>query len=373
MAERLDCDLPPRLLRACAILAHVGIVDSQSELGERIRQTRLARALDVTGLAAACRIERSALSKVESGTRKVSALELVRIAAALRVTVPDLVFTPSKAVLSSRRPLTEAASQQESGRFHAETALDRLMRDAEQLRAVGHLPGGATVEAVRWASVADALTLARRARESLEVREGPLGAMADVCAHFGLWIEPVDAPVDGLSVTPSSGFGAAVVGRALQPGRRRATAAHELGHHLSGDEYSSDISVSASPDARERLIEAFAAELLLPTEVCRRRLYGLQGSDARRELIRICAEYRVSWSLALRASQGTDLQEVIGDSPTDADFLEFCGAKPLPDLVPLSMAESWVRACMAALRADDVTATRAAEMMRTAIASEALL
>lgn len=361
------------MLGDCAILAHMGVVESQHELGDRIRQTRLARALDVTGLAAASRIERSALSKVESGSRKVSALELVRIAAALRVTVPDLVFTPSKAVLSGRRPLSEAASQQESGRFDAETALDRLMRDAEQLRVPGHLPRGATVEAVHWASVTDALTLARRARESLKVQDGPLGAMADVCAHFGLWIATVKAPVDGLSVTPSPGFGTAVIGASVEPGRRRATAAHELGHHLSGDEYSSDISVSASTEYRERLIEAFAAELLLPAKVCKRRLRGLQGHEVRRELIRICAEFRVSWSLVLRASQGARPEETPGESPTDADFLEICGAKPAPDLVPPSMAGSWVRSCMAALRADEVTAMRAAEMIRTGVSSEALL
>ncbi|MEU7616087.1 ImmA/IrrE family metallo-endopeptidase [Micromonospora rifamycinica] len=35
------------------------------------------------------------------------------------------------------------------------------------------------------------------------------------------------------------------------PGRRRATAAHELGHLIIGDEYSTDLGVSTSRAARE--------------------------------------------------------------------------------------------------------------------------
>ena len=53
------------------------------ELGARIRQVRLGTGLDQTGLAQRCHLERTALSRIESGERKVSALELARIAEVL--------------------------------------------------------------------------------------------------------------------------------------------------------------------------------------------------------------------------------------------------------------------------------------------------
>jgi hypothetical protein len=46
----------------------------------------------------------------------------------------------------------------------------------------------------------------------------------------------------------------AVVSRRGDPGRRRATAAHELGHLVIGDEYSSDLGVHASRGDREALL-----------------------------------------------------------------------------------------------------------------------
>lgn len=347
----------------------MGVVQSQEELGQRVKQARLARTLDRAALAEAAGLDRTAVSKIESGARKVPALELTRIAAALKLTVPDLVFVPSTAVLSARSPLlAEMASRQEGTRFDAETALDGLMRDAEQLRELGYLSSGRELGPVRWTVEADAYGLAARARTHLGIgATAPIGPIADVCARFGFWIAGVDAAVDGLSVTPEAGFGVAVVGGGVDPGRRRATAAHELGHHLSGDEYSSDVSVSASTDERERLIDAFAAEFLLPATACAGRLKGVVGDDARLELVRVCAEYRVSWSLALRVLRRAGDERTFGDAPTDGDFLEACGSKPEADLTVRTMAGSWVQACMAALRAGAVTAVRAAEMMRTSV------
>jgi len=42
-----------------------------------------------------------------------------------------------------------------------------------------------------------------------------------------------------------------------------------------GDEYSSDLGVHASRDIREAVIDAFAAELLLPTQVLAAESRGL--------------------------------------------------------------------------------------------------
>ncbi|MGQ0838704.1 ImmA/IrrE family metallo-endopeptidase [Actinokineospora sp.] len=92
-----------------------------------------------------------------------------------------------------------------------------------------------------------------------------------------------------------SDVGVAVVSRALDPGRRRATAAHELGHFVIGDDYASDVSF-AMPDKRESVIDVFAAELLLPMRV----VADAGPNISRDKLIELAAQYRTSWRLAVR-------------------------------------------------------------------------
>ncbi|WP_372511785.1 ImmA/IrrE family metallo-endopeptidase [Carbonactinospora thermoautotrophica] len=59
------------------------------------------------------------------------------------------------------------------------------------------------------------------------------------------------------------------------------TAAHELGHFVLGDEYSNDVGIHASRQDREQVVEAFAAELLLPVDVFRSREWAVPGAGSR--------------------------------------------------------------------------------------------
>jgi Zn-dependent peptidase ImmA (M78 family) len=88
----------------------------------------------------------------------------------------------------------------------------------------------------------------------------------DFCERAGQFVLVTEVPGDGASVVDGN-IAAAVISLRGDHGRRRATAAHELGHLVVGDEYSSDLGVHASRDVREAVIDAFAAELLLPTQV----------------------------------------------------------------------------------------------------------
>lgn len=343
-------------------------VQTVKDLGEQIRRFRVQRRLDQTELAERIGLDRSAVSKIESGTRRVTALELVRIAQALDVHVPDLMFLPPEPVRAARATVGsfhDTATDTEAALFEAQVQLDRLLRDAEQLRSSGHLRPGVTIAPTNWGTDDDAVQLAAHAREALGIGDQPLGALVEVCAHFGLWLCPLELPVDGLSATPEPGFGVAVIA-AGDPGRRRATAAHELGHHLSGDNYSSDASIPHSQADRERLIERFTAEFLLPRSAARRRLVDIPVEERRDALVALCTDYRVSWSLgrAVCVDTGLELPPSVSGNPTDEDFLRVAGAKPEEDLAPGRMARAWVKAAYRA--ADDalITRRRAAEICR---------
>ena len=122
-------------------------VEDFAQLGERIRHIRVVRGLSQARLAERIGVDRSALSRIETGERKVSALDLVRVAQALDVTVPDLVTLPDPDALAARTPLDDEAAGSERGRAGAEPEIDAAWRDALQLRgwACSERPKGSLV------------------------------------------------------------------------------------------------------------------------------------------------------------------------------------------------------------------------------------
>jgi Zn-dependent peptidase ImmA (M78 family) len=133
-----------------------------------------------------------------------------------------------------------------------------------------------------------------------------------------------------------------------------------------GDEYSSDLGVHASRASREALIDAFAAEFLLPSAVI-----GAAGQRPGRDtLIRIAASYRTSWSLAVRQAaqagalaQG-DIASWLTQTPTRAEFLDATGWTPQPDLEWVRVPPSYAHAVLEARRRHLITTARAVELMR---------
>lgn len=342
-----------------------------SQVGVRVRQARLGRSLSQADLGERIGLDRSALTRVEAGERKISALELFSIADALQVPMSWLVEDPVPAAVSMRTPLDERAGDAEAQRFSAEVALDQVWRDVQQLHDEGFL---APAQGLPFAAVTDAESaadLAHSVRRFLGCGTAPLPAMADVAAGVGLHIVIVDADVDGASLTPMPGLGAAVIGGRAGSGRRRMTAAQEIGHHVMGDEYSSDVSVSASRDEREHLVDAFARELLLPDAVL--RAVVIDESDmpvTRSRLVEISGEYRVSWSVVVRGLQrrgsldGARAQALLADPPRRGDFLRVLGADVPVDLEWHTASAIWQRAVMAAYDDAAVTGVRALELLR---------
>lgn len=95
------------------------------EIGERVAQARAERGVTQAQLAASVGMDRTALVKIESGSRRVSAVELVSIARELGHRVEWFVEEAPPALASYRRARPGAAVQD------IDTELDSLVRDAE--------------------------------------------------------------------------------------------------------------------------------------------------------------------------------------------------------------------------------------------------
>ena len=121
--------------------------------------------------------------------------------------------------------------------------------------------------------------------------------LADRAADLGLLVfslELGDDAADGASILLSRG-GVAVVNGSRPLGRRCLTLAHELGHFLFADEFSTDWSVVEDPASkREARIDRFARAVLLPEPAL--RTAWQRDQDTRTRAVLVASEYRVDMS-----------------------------------------------------------------------------
>jgi transcriptional regulator with XRE-family HTH domain len=344
--------------------------DEWRAIGERLRRTRLVTGMSQADLGNRADLDRTMVAKIEAGTRRISALELTQISAALRVPVGYLL-EPVPQVLSRRGSVVEEDFEseiaRESGRL--EIALTTWLGDLRQLVELDVLRPRPLLVSDRPAdSEASARAIALWVRDVLGCRLDPIGSLAELCERAGQFVLVTEVPGEGASAVDGD-IAAAVVSLAGDPGRRRATAAHELGHLVVGDEYSNDLGVHASRAEREEVIDVFAAELLLPSPVL-----DVVSADAsgvsRSQLVELAARYRVSWSMALRQAAHAGVLDLDSQQamarvrPTRSEFLDALGWAPQPDLASIRVPPGYAHAVLEALRRSAITPSRAVELMR---------
>ncbi|WP_285703389.1 XRE family transcriptional regulator [Microtetraspora sp. NBRC 16547] len=339
------------------------------EVGDRIRECRVAAGLSQEQLASAMNLERTIIAKIETGVRRVDALELAKLSAVLDVPLTYFLSRPP-AVISRRAELAEDSAT-DAGRqsYRLEMALAIWLADVRQLIELGQLHLSPPARCGRDVEdVEAARAVAMWARKRLDLGLGPISSLMSVCESLGQMVAVVEIPGDGASLI-EDGVAVAVVSSQGDPGRRRATAAHELGHLIIGDEYSTDLGVHTSRADREQVIDAFAAELLLPIDSVRNACRDA-GEGRRETLVRLAAGYRTSWSLAIRQALAADVidreeaKELRRRNPTRAELMEAVGWAPQPDLQNIRVPPSYAHAVLQAWKKGMVTAPRAADLMR---------
>lgn len=339
-----------------------------SAIGDRVRRARLAADLSQADLGGAVGLDRTMIAKIESGSRRLDALELTRLAAALDVAIDDLLNAPP-AVLSRRSPPAEDLDTDVARNAHRlEAALAAWLRDVRQMSETDLLrPPNPVQYSKPVTSTEDAKAAALWLRQRLGYGLEPLTTVMELCEKAGQFLLVIDLPGQGASVVDGD-VAVAVVSRRLDPGRRRSTAAHELGHLVIGDEYSTDLGVSASRNERESVVDAFASELLLPRDALA-RFAGTPDEPVRERLIRTAASYRTSWSLVVNQAisakcvDPADRQRLLRNNPTHVEFMDAVGWAPQPDLDSVRVPPSYAHAVVGSWRRGLITRTRAVELM----------
>lgn len=345
---------------------------SSEAIGRRIKAAREDAGLTQEELAQDVHLDRSALAKVESGTRKVSALELALIAERLDVRIEWFVDDAPEAVLSRRNTREPGAASPT-----IDMLTERVAREVEFVMArdeqLGSLASPAPLD--RPSNRSSVEEAADRARLLLGADSiSPLLDLSRRVATIGLLAFSIDlgaGAADGSSMLLRTG-GIAVVNGNLHVGRRRLTLAHELGHYLFADEFSVDWHVASAdqPDNREAKIDHFARALLLPAQ-------GLEQSwtrhrDQERSLreaaVITASEYRVDMSTLarrlsdLRLVSNGDAQQVRGVRTTRADIVDF-DLLIHQELNPPEPPHDYVEAVLRIYRHEVISSARALDLL----------
>lgn len=333
-------------------------------LGERIAAARKGMELTQDHLAQRVGIERTALGRIENGERKVSAVELVELAAALDTPLAWFVRDPLPAVVSRR---TDAAPAHEST-DRLDRALELFAGDVASLLSTGVLQ--AATDRPTWPTphaYADCEHIAGQVRDRLGLGSQPLYVIASAAETFGLYscsLPLGGGGADGALVEVENGCAAAVIDGDAKPGRRRMSLAHELGHWLFGDAYD-----TGAADA-ERMINSFAAHLLAPRAGVTTLWQQHHRDSVRDRAIRIAGTFRISWSSAilhlrnLNLVTEVDYRTMHGRNPVPGEFAKLAIPRDTDELRPPSLSPAMTAAIIDAHVDRRMTAARATELLR---------
>lgn len=250
-------------------------------LAERLRQAREAVSLTQEQAAEALGVARPVISQIETGDRKVSSLELDRLARLYGRLPADLLeaeFDPEESLLTAFRAVGEADLavdvQRDVIRRCREVAaatrqLETVLGIQRAFESGGLAPRGAPAPASTWEAVQQGERAALEERRRLGLGSAPVPDLIDLLEAQGILTAQLDLPkeVDGLTLMLRDGPFVAVNRRERVLPRRRFSLAHEYAHVLlDGTIRASVTHRRHQDDPREKRANRFAAAFLLPAD-----------------------------------------------------------------------------------------------------------
>jgi Zn-dependent peptidase ImmA (M78 family)/DNA-binding XRE family transcriptional regulator len=348
------------------------------QLGARIRQERERARLNQVELASRADLERTAVNKIESGVRKVTAIELVRIADAIGVRMSRLLEDPIPAVVSHR------SSQ---GLDVVDSQVDELLGEfAHEVEFVQSLAPNILSASISFDNALERPTtanaaeeLAAHARRLLGLdEESPVKRLPEVVAQIGLWAFSADFGADTAdagTVLLRSGA-VSLINSHNKVGRRRLALAHELGHFLVQDEYTIDWRVNDPGPGIESRLDRFARAFLLPIDglasFWNEKFAALGLRDA---AVVTASKFQVDMSTLARRLNELGLEgdgDIIRSTQTvRADIIEY-GLHVSMDLENTSLPQLYQKAVVALYRGRKISVERALELLRGTLTDDDL-
>lgn len=344
-------------------------------LGRRIAEARVAASMSQADLGAALKLtDYTAVSKIESGTRRVSATEIFAIAETLDKPLQWFVMDEVPAAISRR---TDAGFDPEVTASMDE-AIELLADDMRSLLRKGLIAAHALPTSSVPSSHADAELVAGAARKRAGLENGPIEDLLAVCETLGMYVFVGDygESADGACVTVDgdgkTAMAAAVINAEQPRGRKRVTVAHELAHWLIGDAYDAHSSDS------ETMVKSVAIHFLIPREGAVNLWSRFPHDSPRRRAIRIAGTYRVSWTATVNQLKNLGLIEehdrvaLARETPVAGDFAAVGVPLFVDDLVAPRLSPLLTAAIVQGYEEAKLTRKRALKMLRGSISDAEL-
>jgi len=354
------------------------VLDRQAEqrrIGDRVAQARNDAGLTQGALAERIGMERTQLVRVEIGERRITVSELAALADELGLSLEWFITDSPPAVLSRRSDASKDASSPS-----LDLAVDRAARDVRFLLERGVVDYQDRPIVAVPTTFEQAESLAGHVRTELGLDFGPIPDLGRVAERLGVvWFcEALDGEAgNGACVElPAGGdrrLGVAVVNGSTEPGRRRWTLAHEVGHFLMGDAFASE----HPPGETERFIDAFVVHFMLPRDGVAQIWQELASATLRRRALAVAARYQVSWTAAcnqlrnLRLIDYAARGQLAEDVPTRGEFVA-AGEMWGQELRPPAVAPKYERAVLDAYVAGLLSHDRTLELLRGTFESKDL-
>lgn len=319
-------------------------------------------------LAAGISADRSAIAKVEAGSRKVSALELAQIAETLEVRMARFFEEPTPALVSHR-----SSQGLDTTDSKIDVVLAELADEVELTQRLGALKISQQAAWERPATRSESESMATKARNSLGV--GPLEPLTDLPGRFASLGFLVFARDMGRDVADAGALllregGVAVINSANKVGRRRLAAAHELGHFLVSDQYTIDYRVSDRHDSIESRFDDFARALLLPSVAVKEQWKKLSADEGiRAAAVILGSRFRVDMStLARRLLDLNLIDSAVASSvrntiTSQADMIEFDLHVTSEELAGNTQPAHYQKAVLALAREAKISKDRAYDLL----------
>lgn len=343
-------------------------------LGRRVAKAREDAGMTQDGLGRAVELDRSAISRLEKGDRKLNVPELVQIAAVLGRPLSYFVAEPVAAVVSRRSDTAHAHATTRQ----LDVELEQFSSDVRGLLERGLLstPERVVRHAPRDHAEAESTATSIRSQASLDSR--PIIDLGQTCEALGMYTFSAslgERGADGACVEvegDAGTVGATVLNGDVPAGRRRMTLAHELGHWIFGDAYDSEASISS-----ERMINSFAIHFLAPRAGVMRVWDEHHSWEPRDRALAVGAVFRLSWSAAISQLRNLELidygqhRSLSEYEPSYGDYLRL-GLTWVDEFSAPYLSPSFTAAILNQYATGRLTSARSLELLRGTLTADQL-
>ncbi len=335
-------------------MPNIMVSPSAVTVGQALKHARVAMGLTLKQVSKSMSIAMSTISEIESGKRRISAVELYRFAKLYQRPISFFLEeseTSASFAILMRAAGTASVSKETIINFHE---LCRSYRDLRKLVRAPVMPSPPDYSASRLTTLGQAEELAEAERSSLGLNGQPIKDICDLLeGKRGVKIFHLleDAERFSGAFTYDEQLGACFLINSHHPKRRRTfTVAHEYAHCVAHRNQLAHIDTCPAfeiKNPRERFANAFAAAFLMPrrtvNEVLGQLVFPQKSALAAEVLVHLAMYFGVSfeaigWRLVslrrLALSRWEELlSQQVPSSPT-ARLLGYYKEEEPPDTVP---------------------------------------